>query len=265
MHTNNLYHHGIKGQKWGIRRFQNKDGTLTSAGAVRYAVESRKQIIINSDGSKTIPKGFKFNRVGKRAIDVNKSGGLYVSYGVDDASRYVKLLGPTPINNLLKRAGEAVQHISVNAPIRMPSDEETSNEMVNFLRENKDTLSNFNKSFYAYFAIGRFITEADLDRALENPTGKLAKKISYSVSAALADEKFANDAKILYDRFRGKGFDAILDYQDRMSGTSNTALIIINPEKVKVASSTVITKDIMRNAKKYVRSLEKLKISDILT
>lgn len=31
-----LYHHGIKGQKWGIRRFQKKDGSLTSAGKKRY-------------------------------------------------------------------------------------------------------------------------------------------------------------------------------------------------------------------------------------
>lgn len=34
---NELYHHGIKGQKWGIRRFQNSDGSLTSAGKKRYA------------------------------------------------------------------------------------------------------------------------------------------------------------------------------------------------------------------------------------
>lgn len=30
-----LYHYGVKGQKWGVRRFQKKDGSLTSAGKKR--------------------------------------------------------------------------------------------------------------------------------------------------------------------------------------------------------------------------------------
>lgn len=33
---NSIYHHGIKGQKWGIRRYQNPDGSLTPAGQKRY-------------------------------------------------------------------------------------------------------------------------------------------------------------------------------------------------------------------------------------
>ena len=34
--SNYLEHHGIKGQRWGIRRFQNEDGSLTDAGMKRY-------------------------------------------------------------------------------------------------------------------------------------------------------------------------------------------------------------------------------------
>lgn len=33
---NYLEHHGIKGQKWGVRKYQNPDGTLTAAGKARY-------------------------------------------------------------------------------------------------------------------------------------------------------------------------------------------------------------------------------------
>ena len=34
-----LYHHGIKGMRWGIRRYQNPDGSLTAAGRKKYAKE----------------------------------------------------------------------------------------------------------------------------------------------------------------------------------------------------------------------------------
>lgn len=34
--SNELYHHGIKGQKWGVRNYQNSDGSLTPEGRLRY-------------------------------------------------------------------------------------------------------------------------------------------------------------------------------------------------------------------------------------
>lgn len=37
-----LMHHGVKGQKWGIRRYQNADGTLTNEGKIRYGSEKEQ-------------------------------------------------------------------------------------------------------------------------------------------------------------------------------------------------------------------------------
>ena len=47
-----LAHHGTKGQRWGVRRFQNSDGSLTAAGKLRYSVGNGGRSI----GKKVDPK-----------------------------------------------------------------------------------------------------------------------------------------------------------------------------------------------------------------
>lgn len=269
MHLNDseLYHFGIKGMKWGVRRFQDKNGRLTTAGKVRYAVESDKKIITNSDGSKTIPTGFAFNRVGKASMDINQSGALYVSHGREDAARYIKTLGPTPIAKLLGTAGEAVQHITVKDNLRMPSDAETATQTAKLLMSNPKLFDSFNESIYSYAATGsldRQVTEQDLKAALKNPSGKEGQRLAYSVSSFLGDGNYASESKVVYDHFRKQGYDVLPDLHDTLSGASKTAMIVINPSKVKIESVTMITKDVMKAGKDYVKTLEKLKVSEFL-
>lgn len=43
-----LCHHGVKGQKWGIRRYQNADGSLTAEGRKRLAKEGTREFSKNT-------------------------------------------------------------------------------------------------------------------------------------------------------------------------------------------------------------------------
>ncbi|MDQ9777080.1 hypothetical protein RF400_00425, partial [Acinetobacter baumannii] len=74
----------------------------------------------------------------------------------EDAARYVKNLGPTPIVKLLGRSGEAVQHISVKSSLKMPSDASNNLILINSLYNNKKMLRKFNNSIYSAAVTGSF-------------------------------------------------------------------------------------------------------------
>jgi hypothetical protein len=76
-----LYHSGIRGMKWGIRRYQNDDGTLTEAGKARY----------NDDGTRKNPSNMSLE-------DLNKS-----NQRINAENTYRNLTGTTQPGRSLNR------------------------------------------------------------------------------------------------------------------------------------------------------------------
>lgn len=66
-----LYHHGIKDMRWGVRRYQNQDGSLTAAGRVRYGV-SKVGKAVGSAASKISNKASESYKNKKELRRINK-------------------------------------------------------------------------------------------------------------------------------------------------------------------------------------------------
>ena len=64
-YNNELYHHGVKGQRWGVRRYQNKDGSLTLAGKKR-ALKMQDEYTKFTDNPKYRDKQGNLTYAGRR-------------------------------------------------------------------------------------------------------------------------------------------------------------------------------------------------------
>lgn len=117
-----LAHHGVKGQKWGVRRYQYADGTLTPAGKKRYSGNSNSSGLdkLMNTNVKHLVNSARTQVTGKQYVDgYLKSGttlariqtaenfekfAFYATYKKHDTEEYMGLFG----KNLMSRAhGEA--------------------------------------------------------------------------------------------------------------------------------------------------------------
>ena len=76
-YTDSLMHHGVKGQKWGVRRYQNSDGSYTSAGR-----KHRKNTDDFAENTRRVKRGINI------AKNVAKYGGLAALAGVGAYGAY---------------------------------------------------------------------------------------------------------------------------------------------------------------------------------
>ena len=94
---NELYHFGIKGMKWGIRRYQNKDGSLTSAGKKRYSDSSSV-----NDGIKDLTDQELRDRINRMNLEKQYLTSVLETSGKNIATQLVTYGMGTAVNKIFK-------------------------------------------------------------------------------------------------------------------------------------------------------------------
>lgn len=126
MNNTYLYHYGIKGQKWGVRRYQYADGTRTPAGIKRYQNNTTN---VSSGKVKYIVNNAKTKITGKQYVDscLSKNTSFYriqnsknfenfafyATYKKKDVDKYLGLFG----KNLTSRASAAARAAEKKAKV----------------------------------------------------------------------------------------------------------------------------------------------------
>ena len=230
---NELYHHGIKGMKWGVRRYQNKDGSLTSAGkkqALRRQKDINKQANkaesrSNLTRERTIPAGTKMYRT---SVNPNErlEGFTYVSYLDVDRNHYNG--GWIRKTSGAKKAYE--YEFELKDDLRIPSREEQRKVINEVVNSNKKHINEVVKSY-----VDQIIPKGSWDyyemesqykggvkgftkEIIDGWKDKTPEEAAYTVCQSLG--LAPNVKKEIISKLKNKGYNAMTD-EASVSGRNN--------------------------------------------
>lgn len=118
-----LYHHGIKGMRWGIRRYQNPDGSLTPAGQKRIAKMDARWARKNMDkitnkAKKASSKELnEYSRELMRLPDAFKSNGKLSSKTIMAYNQKMAELMNEKVSGIAAPSGRVVQYVAKRGEI----------------------------------------------------------------------------------------------------------------------------------------------------
>lgn len=252
-----LMHYGILGMKWGVRRYQNKDGTLTNAGKKRLQKIADRATGQESERSKQTSVEFERRdetvrrKAGIRSTDdsdtdiIEKGSKIYrvanSGESLDGKRKYVSILDND------REAYEDMWdmlNMDYSKPISYYTYESTKKMRVATGKKVVDHLiEKYGDTTYSQFIKDRNLAESIRTAELDYNTGKVRKYLSkkdekwlesFKDSAYDKTEKFIrdnlkNNMDDIVKDFKSKGYDAIIDAEDL--GFTNYPVIILEPNK----------------------------------
>lgn len=118
LQDNKLYHHGILGQKWGIRRYQNPDGSLTEAGRKHYDELDTKWAAKNNEkvlkkAHKAVAKDMKaFNKELSKQPGYLNANGRVSKKAINAYNRRMAELMNERVNNITTPSGRVARFVA---------------------------------------------------------------------------------------------------------------------------------------------------------